>query len=217
MNSNERYELGLPGIRRYFQKEIDTDSSTIIDEALVDIYQQGYTNSQSYTLKNIAMWCCKTNLKGNQTPGLFFARGIISGSRSEIINNFFRVEYTKPISGIALIKLPCPLQSCKQQFQQQTLRTEALWHLSDQMRKNWPDHTNSDAQLHRLLENTWREIKQLNQNLLSHAREIFKDTISEFHDGKLEFLSPNGTEITNEVDFPTYKTNFENELDKFSN
>ena len=30
-------------------------------------------------------------------------------------------------------------------------------------------------------------------------------------------MSPNGNEITNEVDFPTYKTDFENQLDKFSN
>ena len=215
LSEDKKYELGYKELQNYFFRELEGKNKNllIIDEALCDIYEQAYTAAKPHYLRPIASWCAKTKLEPNQTPGFFFARAVITGSKTEIFNDFFLQNYNKIESASQCKFMPCPLELCKRQFNQQRVRTKVLWDISHRMKQNWPSANGQNQELHDSLDEAWQNMKSINTKLVRHCDEILKETVAEQQIGELEFLDEKKQPIP--VDFSTYKSGFENAINTF--
>jgi hypothetical protein len=88
LSQDKKYELSFEPLIDYLKNETDKDNSLLIDEALRDVYRAGYIEPLPYCLSDVFSWKHKTGLKDNPTPGYFFARSLVNGSKTQVYNIF---------------------------------------------------------------------------------------------------------------------------------
>lgn len=217
LSDDKKYRKAGPQIEQFLTQKIDSGYSEVFDEALIEVYRQSYKLALPFSLWDINNWCSFLGLEAEQTPGYFVVRSVVDHSKSQIENKFCLIPYRNLTTRL----VPCPLETCINQFKQQQFKTRLVEEMCVHLENSWPEisSNSANAKLAELLKKEQNRMHEINQVLLHNSREIYNDLEKKeaSTNPSLVFFNKDGEAISQELSagFSTYKKDFKIQLDQF--
>lgn len=217
LSDEKKYRKAGPQIEQFLTQKIDSGYSEVFDEALIEVYRKSYKLALPFSLRDINNWCSFLGLEAAQTPGYFVVRSVVNHSKSQIENKFCLIPYRNLTTRL----VPCPLETCINQFKQQQFKTRLVEEMCVHLENSWPEisSNSANAKLAELLKKEQNRMHEINQVLLNHSCGIYNDLEKKeaSTNPSLVFFNKDGEAISQELStgFSTYKKDFKIQLDDF--